>query len=167
MRFFNVAGPCIEGRHYMLPPLDRIPDARKLVDQGAYFVIHAPRQTGKTTSIRALAHTLTAEGRYAALAFSCETAAGAREDTEAAQRAILHQLRVAARLDLPDDLRPPTLIPAEPAGMLTDLLMEWSLSCPRPLVLLFDEIDALRGESLLSVLRQLRAGFQYRGRCFP
>jgi hypothetical protein len=64
MRFFNTAGPCIEGVHYMLPPLDRIPEARELVDRGSTFVVHAPRQSGKTTALRALAKALT-EGRGA------------------------------------------------------------------------------------------------------
>ncbi|GMU41973.1 MAG: hypothetical protein AMXMBFR23_28390 [Chloroflexota bacterium] len=168
MRFFNTAGPCIEGMHYMLPPLDRIPEARGLVDRGAYFVIHAPRQSGKTTSLRALAAALTAEGRYAALAFSCETAAMVGDDYAAAQQAILHQIGVGARLDLPRELRPPALpLSTPPNGLLTDALVEWSLACPRPLVLLFDEIDAVRGDSLRSVLSQLRAGFVARGRGFP
>ena len=168
MRFFNTAGPCIDGMHYMLPPLERIPEARGLVDRGAYFVVHAPRQSGKTTSLRALAKALTEEGRYAALTFSCETAAAAGDDYAAAQQAILHQLAVAARFDLPAELRPPPMVAAtQPTGALTDTLIEWSLACPRPLVLLFDEIDALRGESLRSVLSQLRAGFVARGRGFP
>ncbi|MCK9894430.1 ATP-binding protein [Frankia sp. AgB32] len=46
-------------------------------------------------------------------------------------------------------------------------LRTWALTCPRPLVLFFDEIDALRGQSLISVLRQLRAGFPTRSRDFP
>ena len=72
MRYFNTAGPCDEVRHYMVPAEPRLPDARRLIDQGQYFVVHAPRQTGKTTTLRSLARTLTAEGRYAALHFSCE-----------------------------------------------------------------------------------------------
>jgi hypothetical protein len=154
--------------HYMLPPLDRIPAARGLVDRGAYFVVHAPRQSGKTTSLRALAKALTEEGRYAALAFSCETAAAAGDDYAAAQGAILDELRLTAQLDLHPDLQPPAIWPATgPLSLLRAGLAAWAMACPRPLVLLFDEIDALRGESLRSVLSQLRAGFQYRGRGFP
>ncbi|GMV43071.1 MAG: hypothetical protein AMXMBFR64_47870 [Myxococcales bacterium] len=167
MRFFNTAGPCIEGMHYMLPPLDRIPEARGLVDRGAYFVVHAPRQSGKTTALRALAKTLTEEGRYAALAFSCETAAATGDDYAAAQRAILSQMELFARFDLPPELAPPALPAAAPEALLAAALSAWAASCPRPLVLLFDEIDALRGDSLRSVLSQLRAGFVARGRGFP
>ena len=46
-------------------------------------------------------------------------------------------------------------------------LAAWARVCPRPLVLFFDEIDALRGQSLISVLRQLRAGFTGGRRSFP
>jgi hypothetical protein len=167
MRFFNTAGPCIEGMHHMLPPLDRIPEAHGLVDRGSYFVIHAPRQSGKTTALRALAKTLTEEGRYAALAFSCETAAMAGDDYAAAQRAIISQMELFARFDLPPELAPPPTPAAAPEALLAGALSAWAVSCPRPLVLLFDEIDALRGDSLRSVLSQLRAGFVARGRGFP
>ena len=46
MRFFNTAGPCTPERHYMVPAAERLPDARRIIDQGGYFVVHAPRQTG-------------------------------------------------------------------------------------------------------------------------
>ena len=73
-RFFHTAGPCRPDKHYMLPAEQRLPQVRQLIDQELYFVVHAPRQTGKTTCCRALAETLTAEGRYAALATTCEVA---------------------------------------------------------------------------------------------
>lgn len=69
---FNTAGPCLPGRHYMVPPLERLPDAPELIDEGMYFVVHAPRQSGKTTTLMALAQSLTDAGQYAALHFSCE-----------------------------------------------------------------------------------------------
>src|SRR5947209_920466 len=63
-RFFNTEGPCEPSRHYMLPPLDRLPTIGKFIDRGKYLVVHAPRQVGKTTALSALARKLTAEGRY-------------------------------------------------------------------------------------------------------
>ena len=71
-RRFNTTGPCDPAKHYMLPPERRLPGVRDLIDQEHYFVIHAPRQVGKTTCFHSLARTLTAEGRYAALLTSCE-----------------------------------------------------------------------------------------------
>jgi hypothetical protein len=47
------------------------------------------------------------------------------------------------------------------------MLSAWASASTRALVLFFDEIDALRGQSLLSVLRQLRAGFSSRPGAFP
>lgn len=46
-------------------------------------------------------------------------------------------------------------------------MTEWALADERPLVLLIDEIDALLGDSLLSVLRQLRSGYDRRPAWFP
>jgi hypothetical protein len=73
MRTFDTTGPCERERNYLVPPEPRLPDAWKFVSQGQYFVVHAPRQTGKTTCLLALSRALTAEGQYAALTFSCET----------------------------------------------------------------------------------------------
>ncbi|MBI4770023.1 MAG: ATP-binding protein, partial [Chloroflexi bacterium] len=56
MRFFNTAGPVRCEYHYCLPPLERLELAEvlMLIDQQKYFVLHAPRQTGKTTFLLAL-----------------------------------------------------------------------------------------------------------------
>jgi predicted AAA+ superfamily ATPase len=77
----------------MLPPLERLPEARPLVERGHYFIVHAPRQTGKTTLMRTLAETLTAAGTHAALLVSCEAGSAAGEDYGAAQRSILAWIR--------------------------------------------------------------------------
>lgn len=50
-RFFNTTGSCDPDRHYMLPPEARLVRAsldRYIQDQ-LYWVLHAPRQSGKTT----------------------------------------------------------------------------------------------------------------------
>lgn len=88
MRRFNVAGPCRAELHYMIPPEERLPELVTLIDHEAYFVVHAPRQTGKTTTLRALVQRLTAEGRYAALHFSCEMGRPFEDDVEAASKAV-------------------------------------------------------------------------------
>lgn len=106
-RRFNTAGLCIEGQHYMVPPIPRLPEAGPLIEQGAYFVVHAPRQTGKSTTLRAICRKLTAEGQHAAVDFSCETAEVARDDFGHAERLVLSRLAAAARDDLPDELQPP------------------------------------------------------------
>jgi hypothetical protein len=166
-RWFNTAGPCRVDRHYMLPALRRLPEVGPLIEQESYFVLHAPRQVGKTTALRTLAEQFTASGRYAALHLSCEEGEAAGDDFAEAQRAILSQLRHNAELFLSTELRPPPFPDAPDSSLLGAALSAWARACPRPLVLFFDEIDALRGQSLLSVLRQLRAGFPNRPSFFP
>lgn len=39
---FNTTGPCLQERHYMLPPEQRLSEVRDLIDDQAFFVIHAP-----------------------------------------------------------------------------------------------------------------------------
>ncbi len=166
-RFFNTEGPCNPADHYMLPPSERLPDAERLIDRKRYFVIHAPRQAGKTTTVRALAEKLTAEGKYTALVTTCEAGQKRTEDLKGSIAALLDTLRQDA-LELPEELRPPPAdltVPAE--TRLRDLLGRWSRQSPRPLVLFLDEIDALMGEALISVLRQLRSGYPDRPNAFP
>jgi hypothetical protein len=169
VRYFNTSGPCVPESHYMLPPEPRLPGARALVDRGSYFVVHAPRQTGKTTALGALARDLTAEGRHVALLFSCETAKVTGDDYGAAGRAILGRIAAEARRQrLAPELMPPSPWPdAPPEERLSAGLEAWALACPLPLVLFFDEVDALRGQSLFSVLAQLRDGFRGRPFAFP
>ena len=66
MRYFNTSGPVVPEDHYCIPPLDRmnLAELRQLVDRKRYFVLHAPRQTGKTSALLALRDLLNEEGRH-------------------------------------------------------------------------------------------------------
>lgn len=167
MRFFNITGSCDPARHYMIPAERRLPGCEALIAKQAYFVVHAPRQTGKTTAMKALARRLTVEGRHAALRFSCEVARAAGSNVGAAEKAIWRSVEEAARFELPEALRPPPRVEADELTFLQVQLTRWAESCPRPLVLVFDEIDSLEGGSLESVLSQLRAGFDARPAAYP
>lgn len=166
-RFFNTTGNCRPEWHYMIPAVPRLPEAAGLIAQMHYFVVHAPRQTGKTTTLLALAKELTASGKYAALHFSCEQARVYPEDLRAAQYVILQSMTTDAAHDLPRELRPPPLNMDGDGGWLMNNITAWARQCPRPLILFLDEIDSLSGASLLSVLSQLRAGFKLRPQEFP
>ncbi|WP_261561778.1 ATP-binding protein [Frankia tisae] len=122
--------------------MSRLPQAPGLVAQDGYFVVHAPRQTGKTTALRALAAELTASGRYAALYFSCEFGEAAGDDYRAAERSILQEIRDRADATLPESLRPPPWPDLSAENPLRCALSAWARTRPRPLVLFFDEIDA-------------------------
>jgi hypothetical protein len=75
-KFFNVAGPNAPEKHYMLDPLRRISydEVSRLIRQEQYFVLHASRQTGKTTSLLAMVRKINEEGQYRCVYMNVETA---------------------------------------------------------------------------------------------
>ena len=173
MRFFNTAGPVNCEKHYCLSPLERInlPEILNLIAQEKYFVLHAPRQTGKTSALLALMEHLNRAGQYRALYANIEGAQAAREDVAAAMRAIVSEIASRAR----DFLNEPFLKAIAqqvlqengPHAALGELLTRWAEHSAQPVILLLDEVDALIGDTLISVLRQLRAGYDKRPVHFP
>jgi len=166
-RWFNVAGPCRPEIHYMLSATARLPDIMRLIAQQSYFVLHAPRQTGKTTAMFSLARKLTAGGQYTAVLLSLEVGAPFSDDADMAENAILSSWRSDTLARLPDEMQPPPWPAAEPGAKIRTALRAWARSSSRPLVLFLDEIDALQDAALISVLRQLRAGYNDRPDAFP
>ena len=78
-KFFNIAGPCIPAEHYLVPALARLPQISGLIAAKQFFVIHAARQSGKTTLLNALEQELNASGTHVALYCSLETVQGISE----------------------------------------------------------------------------------------
>ncbi len=172
-RFFNTSGPVVPADHYCIPPLQRfdLDEVLRLIRDNRYFVLHAPRQTGKTSSLLALRDLLNGGGGRRCVYANLETAQTARGNVEQGMRAILTSLAREARLTLGDDslaeIWPALLEPASPHAVLLETLTRWCEADRVPLVLLLDEIDALVGDTLISVLRQLRAGYANRPAAFP
>ena len=175
MRFFNTEGPVRPDDHYHVPPLERVNlDALLgLVRDKRYFVLHAPRQTGKTSALLALRDLLNsgAGGDYRCVYADVEAAQAMRENVAEGMRAVLSEVALEASVTLGDDtledIWPGVLERAGPGQALRQALSRWCMADPRPLVLLIDEIDTLVGDTLLSVLRQLRAGYPHRPARFP
>ena len=173
MRKFNTEGPMVPQRHYCIPPLSRInlKEVLELVEDMRYFVLHAPRQTGKTSTLKALADTLNASGGYRCVYANFEVGQTAREDVARAMRALFDQLGKRASEMLGDGFvrsaKSQLLAECGPDSVLNEMLTLWTRADARPLVLLIDEIDTLQGDSLISVLRQLRAGYDERPDGFP
>ena len=174
MRRFNTEGPVRPDEHYAIPPLRRLDLAEllELIRDKRYFVLHAPRQTGKTSALIALRELLNRgeAGDFRCVHVNVEVAQVARDDTASGMRAILSMLASRALLagdDYLDDVWPDALAKVGPHDALRHVLMRWCLANPVPLVLLVDEIDSLVGDTLLSVLRQLRAGYEQRPEGFP
>jgi len=173
MKTFNTAGPVRPDEHYIVSALARwdMDEIRRLIGEKRYFVLHAPRQTGKTSCLLALMEQLNAEADYTALYVNLEPAQAARGDVAAGMRTIVSGIAEDARRYL-GDRRPwewvdGTLHEFGPYGALRGLLSRWSEENDQPLVLLLDEVDSLVGDTLISLLRQIRAGYPDRPRAFP
>ena len=172
-RFFNTAGPTIPADHYHLDPLSRLDweEIEHLIATKRYFVLHAPRQTGKTTTLLAMMKVLNEGGRYACAYANIEGAQAARGDETqgipAACDAIARS--IALYLNMPElqqwyrDMGRSQ----SPQDQLTALLTHWASLSTKPTVLLLDEVDALVGDTLISLLRQIRAGYAQRPEHFP
>ena len=174
MRFFNTEGPVRPHKHYAVAPLDRLDlgELLGLIRAERYFVLHAPRQTGKTSALIALRDLLNSgeAGSFRCVDVNVEVGQVARDDTDRGLRAIFDRLATNALLlgdDYPDRVWPDILPKTGPEGALAGLLTRWCVANPVPLVLLIDEIDSLVGDTLLSVLRQIRAGYPQRPNAFP
>ena len=168
-RFFNTTGPCNPVRHYMLPPSRRLPDVYTMVERDYYFVLHAARQVGKTTAMRAFAAELRQAGFVAAHA-TLETSQLATE-VEVAEPRWLGAIVGDASAVLPpgDQPPPPSSVDGVAVGRrLQELLRAWCAAvAPRRVVLLLDEADTVTGPAMVNLLRQLRSGFNLRPEHFP
>ena len=105
MRFFNTAGPINPEDHYCLDPSERInlEEILFLIEQKKYFILHAPRQTGKTSSLLALMAYLNKQDKFKCLYINIEGAQAARENVQQGMNAIIQELRYAiksSRLDV-------------------------------------------------------------------
>jgi hypothetical protein len=161
IRFFNTTGPCNPWEHYMLPPEDRLVGAQlpRYIKDKLYWVLHSPRQTGKTTFLQSWLRQIKTNDEVAACYASLEACQGITERAEAMitmHKAICESARVW-------NMPVPELPMNNPELLLYETMRKWAeLTAPKPLVVLFDETDVLEGEALISFLRQLRSGFASR-----
>ena len=171
-KFFNTAGPQKLDINYSVNPLTRfdLDDILTLISQQRYFVLHAPRQTGKTSCMLALRDYLNEQGTYIAVYANVEGGQASRNNVPSVVRATIDTLAREVRLILgsaeSDAIRDAVQTVAADS-MLSDYLSRLSEFLPKPLVLFIDEIDALVGDSLVSVLRQIRSGYANRPAAFP
>jgi hypothetical protein len=171
MKFFNTAGPVDREIHYKIDPLTRwnMDEILTLIEQQKYFILHAPRQTGKTSCMLALRDYLNAEGRYLCVYANFEAAQTARNNVQTGMRSVLAELHSRTEMALggvcPVALKDYTSKVEENA--LNLYLADLCGALDKSLILLIDEIDALVGDTLVSVLRQLRSGYDKRPAQFP
>lgn len=172
-KFFNTAGPINPDIHYNINPLHRIEleEMEMLIRQQKYFVLHAPRQTGKTSCLLALRNHLNAQRQYWTVYANVEAGQAMRENVMEVVRivaeVIANETALVTGTDLSIRLLAEVLPVASAGNLLTTYLSRLCAALNRPLVLFLDEIDALVGDSLVSILRQIRSGYANRPRNFP
>ena len=163
-RFFNTTGPCNPEKHYTLAPSKRLVGSQlsRYIESELFWVLHAPRQSGKTTFLQSWMREINSSDKAVACYVSVERC----QDFPDADDAI--PAICEAIIDYASTWLSPSFVPVlpkeSPASALSVILSEWArLVAPKPLVVLFDEVDVLEDQSMVSFLRQLRGGFAKRG----
>jgi type II secretory pathway predicted ATPase ExeA len=147
----------------MIDASTRLKGVEQLIDMEQYFVIHAARQSGKTTYLQDLADRLNTAGKYYALYCSLEGVQGivdAKEGIPAIISCIKNSLlfsaipernKFAENADMTDYV-----------SVLRTALTFFCMKLNKPPVIFFDEADCLSEGTLISFLRQLRSGYNDR-----
>ncbi len=172
-KFFNTAGPISTNLHYYVDSKNRwdFDEVTNLIAQSKYFILHAPRQTGKTSALIALAKYLNDSGAYEAVYANVEAAQAARENVSAAMQTIAGNIardhQYITNKDLLRDNWSSIYQESNAHAAVQSLLEFWAKNTDVPTVLFLDEVDALIGDTLISLLRQIRAGYNKRPSSFP
>ncbi len=149
--------------HYMLDAEERIVGAQlhRYIRDQLYWVLHAPRQTGKTTFLQSWMLEINSGDEAVACYVSVERCQGIAEADRTMPAICDAIIEYASDFGIP---QPQVKEDTSPLSMFSSILKNWAeLVAPKPLVVLFDEVDVLEGETLTSFLRQLRGGFASRG----
>ncbi len=163
-RWFNIGGPCNPTLHYMLPAVERLPDVVSLIRKQQYFVVHAPRQCGKTTAFRALADEINAKGEMAAFYCSIENVQGIVNPEEGLRQIadVIRQMVELTSTCFGENVKAEDLIretgSSDYSSVVLKLLSVLSRRARKPLVIFFDEVDCLSDGTLVGFLRQLCNG---------
>jgi len=145
----------------MLPPAARLVGAQLdyYISDDLYWVLHAPRQSGKTTFLQNWAMELNGRGDVVVCYISVEACQGILDIDSAMETiyAAICEYAKAADLPVPN-------LPINNAKLLLQKSLRKlaELTAPKPLVVLFDEVDVMENGVMISFLRQLRGGFAVR-----
>jgi ABC-type cobalamin/Fe3+-siderophores transport system ATPase subunit len=143
---FNTTGPCVPEEHYMLPALPRLPGVDDLIEGKSYFIIHAPRQSGKTTFLKFLTKKINSSGKMYALSCSFATLRSVKDRIEAITT-IVSQINKSMKLSSIESIREKAYkydaLPGmkAPDTKVSIILNQLCLDLDRDLVVFFDEAD--------------------------
>jgi hypothetical protein len=175
IKTFNTTGPCVPSEHYMLPVLTRQSDVDKMIEGKYYFILHAPRQSGKTTFLEAQTDKINSEGKYYALNCSLMALRGEQDETIAMSKFVarLNFFMKASRVQtIKEKAYIYNSLPGmdDPVNKISIFLNNLCEDLDKELVVFFDEADCLSGSALITFLAQIRESFQIRsqpGNKFP
>jgi hypothetical protein len=172
-KFFNTAGPIIKEDHYYISSFERVDyeEIEQLIRQKRYFVLHAPRQTGKTSALFEMMERINSEERYTCLYVNIEPAQASRDNVDSGIRTVCECIASGIEFYLEDESFEKWIRAnkreIESQKLLFTMLKVWSQRSKKPIVLFLDEVDALVGDTLISLLRQIRSGYNQRPSGFP
>ena len=139
-KFFNTAGPIQPDIHYNVDSLTRInlDEILGLIHQRKYFVLHAPRQTGKTSCLLALRDYLNRQGQYICVYANVEAGQAARNDVkevvETTASAIAYRAEMVLKSRMPRELlQQLKKEDVSPGSFLTDYIRALCWALPKPL----------------------------------
>jgi predicted AAA+ superfamily ATPase len=150
----------------MLPVLERLPDVDEMIKEKSYFVIHAPRRSGKTTLLKSLTDDINSKGEMRSLYCSLETREDITDFNEAIKR-IVSEINISSRasrlpslssLAVPNDMSHAIDASIRVRRFLNDICFKLD----KELTIFFDEADCLIDSSLITFLRQIRLGYNNR-----
>jgi hypothetical protein len=164
---FNTTGPCDPLKHYMLPALPRLSSVQGLIVDEEYFLLHAPRQSGKTTCVRAAVREINMGDSHYAMYCTLEELREVKNRNEAMsmlgltlkralQESRVEALKKIAESNFWEEVSSLPEFTEFPAGIFLGAL---SAKLDKGLVVFFDEAEGLTDLPLLSFLSQLRAGY--------
>ncbi|MDR1166291.1 MAG: hypothetical protein LBO66_10605 [Deltaproteobacteria bacterium] len=166
IRFFNTSGPNVPTEHYTLPILPRLGGVHELIDQKLYFVLHAPRQSGKTTYFKFLTDAINSGGNYYAL-YASLARVRRIEDREKAIDYIIGEINSGLDSSKEKELAKlayafvskPYMSSGSGNPKLKQLLRDICRTLDRDLVIFFDEADSFEEGPLIEFLTQIRDGY--------
>lgn len=155
IRSFCLDGLCMGSEVYRVDPVARVGPLIDDLRQGSYAALHAPPSSGLSTTLEALARTLTARGCNAIRVPLAGLPIDDR-DLDVAERLLLTAiLRAAARRDAAQ--RVPPFRDGGPWHRISVALCDWQRQCDRPIILMFDDVHRLPPAALGMLRAQLAA----------
>jgi type II secretory pathway predicted ATPase ExeA len=147
----------------MIDAATRLHGVEELIDREQYFVIHAARQSGKTTYLKDMTDRLNAGGKYYALYCSMESVQNIVEPEKGIPAVIRSLYSFLKYTTIPNASRFASDADyMDYNNVLRTSLTDYCISLDKPLVIFFDEADCLSDDTLILFLRQLRAGYNER-----